>query len=271
MMTTRLHLALVTVAVALSLGAPSTRAHADDWAVVQKRGSLRVLAVFDRHRPEFFSDKRGKPGFDREVLEGFAALHHLELEVVNVPSWDGLIPALLAGKGDLIAGRFTATPARRKLVTFTHEVFPTRNVVITRKPTARITSLAELRNAKVGTIKGTSMAEAIAAAGVPAASVDDGLPPGAFDEALRSGRVTAAVWGVESAIAMQHEDPAIELGLFLGPPGSLAYATRPADKMLLSRLDNYIDRLRQTPTWNLFVVKYFGMAAPRVLRQAREQ
>lgn len=267
----RLYLALAAVAVAGPLALPSPRAHADDWAAVQKRRSLRVLAVIDARRPEFLSDSTSRPGFDREVLDGFAGLHHLKLEVVALPSWDGLIPALLAGRGDLIAGRFTATPARRKSVAFTHEVFPTRNVVITRKPSPRITTLAELRQVKVGTIKGTSMAEAIAAASVPAANIDDGLPPGGFGEALRAGRVTAAIWGVESAIALQREDPAIELGLFLGPPGSLAYATRPGDKELLGKLDEYIDRLRQTPTWNLFVVKYFGMSAPQVLRQAREE
>jgi ABC-type amino acid transport substrate-binding protein len=264
-------LAPAAAAVALLLAAPPPVARADDWPAVHKRGRLRVLAVLDARRPEFFADKPGAPGFDREVLDGFARLHHLTLEVVPVSSWDGLMPALLAGKGDVIAGRFTATATRRKLVAFTHEVFPTRNVVLTRKPAARITSLAELRKAKVGTIKGTSMAEAIAAAGVPAANVDDGLPPGGFGEALRSGRVTAAVWGVESAIALQREDPEIELGLFLGPPGSLAYATRPGDKELVRKLDGYIDRLRQTPTWNLLVVKYFGRSAPQVLRQAREQ
>lgn len=271
MMMTRLHLAPAAAAVALPLALASAPLHADDWADVQRRGSLRVLAVIDTHRPEFFSDKPAMPGFDREVLDGFAALHHLTLEVVTLPAWDGLIPALLAGKGDLIAGRFTVTAARRKTVAFTVEVFPTRNVVITRKPTARITSLAELRQAKVGTNKGTSMAEAIAAAGVPAANVDDGLPPGGFGEALRTGRITAAVWGVESAIALQREDPDVELGLFLGPPGSLAYATRLADKALLAKLDDYIQRLRQTPTWTLRVVKYFGRSAPEVLRQAREQ
>ena len=250
----------------LALWAVAAPARAD-WLDVQKRGSLRVLVMLDTRRPEFFSLKQEAPGFDHEVLEGFASLQRIKLDIKPVESWDALLPALEGGKGDLIAGRFTVTESRTRIVNFTTEVFPTRNVVINRKPRKPVTTLEGLRAEKVGTIKGTSMAEAIAAAAVP--SVDDGLPAGSFGEALKSGRVTAAVWGIESAIALQREDPEIQLGLFLGPPRSLAYAVRKEDRELLRVLDGYIDNLRKTPTWSRLVVKYFGAAAPEILKKAR--
>jgi ABC-type amino acid transport substrate-binding protein len=226
----------------------------------------------DTRRPEFFSLAPGSPpGFDQEVLQGFAALHHLTLTPVPVTSWDTLIPALVEGKGDLIGGRFTATDSRRKLVDFTTEVFPTRLVVFTRKPHPPVHTLEQLRKEKVGTIKGTNMVEALAAAEMPAANVDDGIPPGGFDEALRAGRITAAVWGVESAIASQRQDPELQLGTFIGPPASLAYAVRKGDHALLEALNQYVDNLRKTPSWSRLVVKYFGEAAPEVLKKARGQ
>ena len=116
----------------------------------------------------------------------------------------------------------------------------------------------------------SAMAEAIAVAGVPPAHVDDAIPTGGFAEALKTGRITAAVWGVESAIAAQREDPAIQIGMFLGPPSSLAYAVRKEDHGLRQALDEYITNLRRTATWNRLVVDYFGTAALDVLRKARE-
>jgi membrane-bound lytic murein transglycosylase F len=255
--------------LALAAALPAGTARADLPEVVQ-RGSLRVLVVIDARRPEFFTLKAAAPGFDREVLQGFAQLHHVRLEPVPVPAWDALIPALLDGKGDLIGGRFTVTESRRKLVAFTTEVFPTRNVVLTRQPHRAVRTVEELRAEKVGTIKGTSMAEAIAAAAVPPSRVDDGIPPGGFAEALKSGRVTAAVWGVESAIAAQREDPALQIGLFLGAPSSLAYAVRKADTALLAALNDYVSNLRRTPTWSRLVVDYFGADALEILKKARE-
>jgi ABC-type amino acid transport substrate-binding protein len=260
---------VLSAALALAALAPAAAPPAD-FPEIQKRGTLRVLVMLDQRRPEFFTLDHRSPGFDHEVLQRFADLHHVFLEPVPVASWDALIPALLAGKGDLIAGRFTVTESRKKLVRFTAEVFPTRNVVLTRQPHRVVQTLEELRGEKVGTIKGTSRAEAIAAAGVPPANVDDGLPAGGFAEALKSGRVTAAVWGVESAIATQREDPAIQLGMFLGPPSSLAYAVRKDDEALLGALNDYIANLRRTPTWNRLVVDSFGAAALDVLKKARE-
>ena len=39
---------------------------------------------------------------------------------------------------------------------------------------------------------------------------------------------------------------------------------------LLAALNDYVSNVRRTPTWNRLVVKYFGEAAPEVLKAARE-
>jgi ABC-type amino acid transport substrate-binding protein len=247
--------------------APHATADLDD---VKRAGTLRVIVTLDSRRPEFFAEPQSaRPGFDQEVLKGFAALHRVTLTPVFVGGWDALIPALLAGKGDVIAGRFSVTDARRRQIDFTTEVFPYRLVVLTRKPHRVVRTLEELRHERIATSKGTIMVEALQEAGVPASARDDSFPPGGYVEALKSGRATATVWGVESAIASQREDPDLQLGMFIGPPGSLAYGVRKGETALLAALDTYIEGLRRTPTWSRLVVKYFGDSAPEILRKAR--
>ena len=255
-----------SLAVLLLAAAPA--AVASDLAEIKARGSLRVLSVVVNQGNVFMSDQAGV-GFDREVLEGFCALHRVRLEVVPLASWGGLIPALREGKGDVIAGRFNVTPARRTQIEFTAEVFPSRHVVLTRSPHKAVDSVEALRAEKVGTVKGTSMAEVVAAAGVPPSNVDDGIPTGTLPDALRSGRVTAVVLGVENAMEAQRKDPALQLGTFVGPPSSLAYGVRKEDAALIGALNEYIRSLRRSPTWNRLVVKYFGDAALEVLKKAR--
>jgi ABC-type amino acid transport substrate-binding protein len=219
---------------------------------------------------DFLSAEPGV-GLDREILEGFAGLHKLKLVVVAVPRWDGLVPALKDGRGDVIAGRFTVTEARKKEIDFTQEVFPTRNVVMTRSPHPVVATLEQLRGERVGTVKGTSMADAIVAAGVPRSNVDDSFPTGTLPDALRSGKATVVVLGVEHAIQERRADPAIQVGLFLGPPTSLAYGVRKQDTALRAALDEYVGNLRRTQTWSRLVVKYFGDDAPEILRKARSE
>jgi hypothetical protein len=74
-------------------------------------------------------------------------------------------------------------------------VFPTRHVVLTRKPHRVVESLQELRSERVGTIKGTSMAEMVRAVGMPAANVDDSFASGGLPAALKENRFTACVDG----------------------------------------------------------------------------
>ena len=118
-------------------------------------------------------------------------------------------------------------------------------------------------------MKGTNMAEAIATLGLPPENVDDAIPTGGFVAALRSGRVSAVLWGVESAIASQKDDPALQIGAFVGAPGKLAFGVRKGDSALLAELNTYVDNFRRSPAWSRLVVKYFGAEAPDILKKAR--
>jgi hypothetical protein len=81
--------------------------------------------------------------------------------------------------------------------------------------------------------------------------------------------VTAVVWGLECAIPSQRQDPEIQLGMFVGPPGRLAYGVRKEDAALLFALDEHIGSLRRGPAYYELVQKYFGDDAPEILKRVR--
>jgi polar amino acid transport system substrate-binding protein len=261
---------VITLTAALSLAAEPAAA---DLAEIKARGVLRVLRVDAPSGDEFFSlGADAPPGFDREILDGFATLHRLKLEPVTVPSWADLAPALLQRWGDVAAGRFTITPARAAQVSFTVEVFPTRHVVVTRKPAPVIRTLEALRAQRLAAVPGGAIEEAILAAGVPRANVSAAQSPAGGPEALRkSTHLTAAVSGLERVLLELRHDPELQLGMFLGPPRSLAYAVAKEDKELLNALNDYLENTRRSGTWNRLVVKYFGEEAIGILKAVRQQ
>jgi len=256
-------LAALLVGGVLAAGGP-------DLAEIQQRGVLRVLVV--EGSPEFYAVRPGaEPGMDHELLDGFARLHRLRIDTVEVPSWDELLPALLAGRGELIAGGVTVTDKRRQQVDFSAEVFPTRHLVLTRKPHRVVRSLQELRQERVGTIKGTSMAEVVASLGVPPANVDDSFPSGGLPAGLKQNRFTACVEGLEEALVAQRADPELQVGAFVGPRQSLAFGVRKDEPELRRALDEYVANVRKTPTWSRLVVKYFGASALDILKKVEEE
>src|SRR5262245_62510559 len=229
-----------TAAALCLLASASSSSWAADLPEILARGSLKVLTVIDEERPEFFTHPpRAAPGFDRELVESFCRRHKLTLDVVTQTGSEALIAALLAGKGDVIAGRFRVSEERLQRMAFTVETFPSRLVVISRRPNPPVTSVQQLLQEKVGTMSGTVMLDELQKAGLPLDKIVR-LGVGELPEALRSGRITAGVWGIESAIAMQRDDPGIQLGMFLGPPGKIAWAVRKQDAALLRALDAHI-------------------------------
>jgi ABC-type amino acid transport substrate-binding protein len=255
------------VLFSLAVGLAAGGALAQD-APLLPRDSLRVLAVLSAEET-FFVAEEPRGGFDWEMLEGFARVHKLKLELVPVNGWDDLIPALVAGRGDVIAGGFTATAPRRKQIAFTVETFPTRSVVITRGRAVPPRSLADLKAERIGTLKGSFMLDDLRAAGVTGASIDDSIETGQIPAALKAGRITAGVDGIEAALVAKAKDPELQIGPFVGAPASLAYGVRKADTRLLAALDEHIADARHTPTWNRLAVKYFGPSAPEILKRAR--
>ncbi len=98
--------------------APLT-AWAQDLPEIKASGKLRVLAVTVTEGPQFMAFPGSpEPGFDAEILSGFARLHGLTIERVPVASWDALATALTRGQGDLVAGGYTDPAARREAVDF---------------------------------------------------------------------------------------------------------------------------------------------------------
>lgn len=268
-MTARRVVTLTLLAVAfLGIGPP---AHAD-WAEVKASGSLRVLITWPHDNYFTRTGQGGEPGIERELLEGFVRLHALKLEVVEVGSYDELFSALRDGRGDVIACNITATEQRRRTLAFSSEILPARQVVVTQRPHRVVQTLEELREERVATIAGTSMAEALAAAGVPKRNLDTSVPAGArLTDLLGTRGITATVEEVALAILRCREKPSLQMGMFLGPSNSMAWGVRKADTALLAALDAYLANVRLAGRWNQLVVKYFGESALDVLRRARDE
>jgi ABC-type amino acid transport substrate-binding protein len=243
-------------------GAPS---HAGaDLDEITSRGTIRVLADADDD-PAWFSTKEGaSPGFEREVLEGFARLHKLRFEIVPVEKWADAIPMLQAGKGDLLAG-VNVTAARQRQVDFTTELLPARHVVVTRRPQPPILTVAELRASRVAVVAHTTWADALSAAGVPAASTVPVKDVPSALQAISDGRATATVTDVLDFLSHRRADKDLQAGMTLGELLSSAWAVRKADPQLRRALDEYLVELHGSANWSRLLVRYYGEDAPAVL------
>ncbi len=125
-MQTRLFALLTTVMLALVIALPPLAraqnasqqlAAAGVLETIKKRGAIRVgLSTFV---PWAMRDKNGELiGYEIDVAKQLAEDMKVKAEFVPT-AWDGIIPALLAGKFDVVIGGMTITPERNLTVNFT--------------------------------------------------------------------------------------------------------------------------------------------------------
>ena len=95
--------AFTALGLLLPPAAPSHAAPESTMDAIVKRGTLRV--GFSSFVPWAMQDRNGKYiGFEIDVAQRLADDLGVKLQPVPT-SWDGIIPALLAGKFDMIIGR----------------------------------------------------------------------------------------------------------------------------------------------------------------------
>jgi ABC-type amino acid transport substrate-binding protein len=244
---------------------PPRRDSEADLDDIQARGLLRVATIpFDR-----VPDTYRVNSFDLEIVAGFAEVRALAVQMVLLPTYGELIPALLGGQGDVAAGALTVTEERRQLVDFTRETFPSRMVLVTRKPHPPIRRLEDAAGHRFGTERGTSPAAATRAVVGPD-QVDDSFRIEDLAAALRAGRITAAVYELHVLVPILEREPELQVGMKLGSAGSLALAVRKNSPALLAALNEHIHAMRCDGRWVKLSLKHFGTATPDLIRESAD-
>jgi polar amino acid transport system substrate-binding protein len=145
---------ILTAAMALALCAIAipqrvqAQAQAPAIEQIRQRGALRVgVSTFV---PWAMRDTNGELiGFEIDVARKIA--EDLGVRLEHIPTaWDGIIPALIAGRFDMIISGMSVTPQRQATVDFT---IPYANsgqeIVANRQLSANVHSLADLNRADV--------------------------------------------------------------------------------------------------------------------------
>jgi polar amino acid transport system substrate-binding protein len=131
-------------------------AHGTGLADAKARGKLVVLAYPDTDSPFLARQGAGQfDGVDVSILRGFAASLDVDLEIREITRYEDLLPALVRGEGDIVAGGLSITPARELLVDFSVPYFPVAIMVIGRRA-AGITSVDDVRGKRGAAVPGTT-------------------------------------------------------------------------------------------------------------------
>ncbi|MBW1749809.1 MAG: transporter substrate-binding domain-containing protein, partial [Deltaproteobacteria bacterium] len=159
---------------------------------ITRRGTIRV--GMDVFVPWAMKDKKGELiGFEIDVAKQLAEDMGVKVEFVPT-KWSGIIPALLAGKFDVIIGGMGVTPQRNMKINFTNPYYYSNQGVLANLEKSKGFALADFNSPDVNLAARLGSNAALAAKkSFPKAKLrlfDD--EPAAVQE-VRNGRVHAMV------------------------------------------------------------------------------
>ena len=121
---------------------------------VLDEGVLKVGIMLD-FPPCGYYDDNGKPaGYEVDIANKIAEMLEVKLEIVETPG-PSRIPALEAGKVDVVFGSLAITPKRAAAVAFTRPYIYNSQWIITKKDSG-IENFEDIAGKKIATVRGTT-------------------------------------------------------------------------------------------------------------------
>jgi polar amino acid transport system substrate-binding protein len=239
--------AMVFAFAGMAAGADIELAKKSTLEDILKRGELRV-GFEAGYVPFEMTDKNGNfVGFDIDMAKEMAKAMGVKFVPVNT-AWDGIIPALLSNKFDIIMSGMTVTQERNLKVNFADPyIIVGQTILLNKKHEGTVGSYRDLNDAKftVTSKLGTTGEQAVKRHIPKATYKSFETETEAFLEVL-NGKADAYVYDLPNCVylyAQQGEGKVI----FLDEPFTyepLAWAINKGDPDFLNWLDNFLRQVK---------------------------
>ena len=182
--------------------------------------------------------------FHRVLVRRFAEQHFLDVDWVQVEHWDELVPALAAGRGDLIATDVTITERRKAKVAFTVPAHRTREHIVVRKGD-HIESLDHLAGRELTIREHSSFWHAVQHARrahpeIGVRLVPENTAPERLLTGVAEGRLDIAAVNVGTSARFESDWPTLRVVSQPFMSDAIAWAVNPHAPNLLKELDRFL-------------------------------
>lgn len=230
---------------------------------IKARGELRV-GLEAGYMPFEMRDKRGGIiGFDVDLAKLMARKLGVKLTLVNT-QWDGIIPALLTDKFDVLMSGMTVTEERSQQVDFTAPyIIIGQSIIVQPKLAETVKSYEELNDPRftIATKLGTT-GDLAAQEYLPKAKLLKFETEAEAILQVRSGRASAFVYDLPYNAVYVARNPG-QLVL-LGEPFTreeLGWAVRKNDPRWLAWLNEFLAGIKQDQAYDALYGKWFERTA----------
>ncbi|QOW64324.1 transporter substrate-binding domain-containing protein [Campylobacter hepaticus] len=207
------------------------------------------------YKPFNYKQDSKLTGFDTDLVEKIAKNNSIEIVWIET-NFDGLIPALKAGKIDMIASAMSATDERKQSVDFTKPYYMSKNLYIKLKSNETLQTKTDLEGKKIGVQLG-SVQENTAKA-IKNAQVQSNKDLNIAVLALKNNKIDAIIADQDTAKGFLKENPElIDFYKEMDNAEGLSFAfNKDKQKEILEKFNKGIDEIKANGFYDILIQKY---------------
>ncbi|RQD69060.1 basic amino acid ABC transporter substrate-binding protein [Campylobacter hepaticus] len=207
------------------------------------------------YKPFNYKQDSKLTGFDTDLVEKIAKNNGIEIVWIET-NFDGLIPALKAGKIDMIASAMSATDERKQSVDFTKPYYMSKNLYIKLKSNETLQTKTDLEGKKIGVQLG-SVQENTAKA-IKNAQVQSNKDLNIAVLALKNNKIDAIIADQDTAKGFLKENPElIDFYKEMDNAEGLSFAfDKDKQKEILEKFNKGIDEIKANGFYDILIQKY---------------
>lgn len=222
---------------------------------ILKVGSDIAYAPF-----EYMNNQQQPEGFDIDLMKAIGEDMGYQVKF-EAAAFDGLIPALGAGKYDTVISAMTITDERAKTVQFSNKYFQATQYIAVKKGSS-IKTEADLKGKKIGVQVATTGQEVVEKMGITPQKYD--TTPDAMNDLINGG-VDAVVADSPVVLYFIKQNPDKNI---VAIPGNFAkeyygIALKLDDKALGDKVNASLKKLMDNGKYNEIYKKWFNADAPK--------
>jgi membrane-bound lytic murein transglycosylase F len=250
-------------------------AHPRSLKEIRASGYIRILTR--NNATSFFIYRGHRMGFDYELGKRLAQSLGVRAQFVVPSAWGDLIPSLLRGEGDVIAGELTITPERSRQVAFSSPYLTTVERVVYAKKSPKVSAPEDLSGKKVLVRRSSSYFQTLTelntrltgSGKAPAELVDapEDIETEALLEQLGTGEAPYSIADelLANLVAGAHQE--LVVGPAVSDKRELGWAVRPKDEELLAAINAMFRAEKKAPEFNILKRKYFDTPRQLTVRE----
>ena len=228
---------------------------------ILKNNQLTVITRNNSHC--YYSYRDQEMGFEYDLFKAFADHLGVGLKIIIAEKWEGMIPDLMNGTGDLIAASMTITPNRRLQVAFSDGYMDIKQHIIVHRNNTAVRNLKDLAGQSIHVRKGTSYQEHLESLNQGPQGMQfkiilhEDVPTEELIRQVSEKEIAVTIADSNIALLNRRYYPHAIMAGSINETEKLGWAVHPESKELLAHINSFFQKIKHDGQFSDIYNRYY--------------